>query len=133
MDCCLKGLSHHQKSTLLGSKSFVCLFSVIADCHKIAHATFCIFKQIYKKVDLYVALLKTFIAASLYYCKMISSIFQKILMKTRSFSWCKYLKVCFLPSDNGFSQIFCNCFHLDEIFSWHNGAISLSQNVQQKF
>ena len=42
-------------------------------------------------------------------------------------------KVCFLPSDNGFSQIFCNCLHLDEIFSWHNGAISLSQNVQQKF
>ena len=42
-------------------------------------------------------------------------------------------KVCFLPSDNGFSQIFYNCIHLDEIFSWHNGAISLSQNVQQKF
>ena len=41
-------------------------------------------------------------------------------------------KVCLLPSDNFFSQIFCNCLHLDEIFSCHNGAMGLSQNVQQK-
>ena len=27
-----------------------------------------------------------------------------------------YIKVCFLVSDNGFSQIFCICFHQDEIF-----------------
>ena len=28
----------------------------------------------------------------------------------------KDFKVCFLVSDNGFSQIFCNCLNLDEIF-----------------
>ena len=41
-------------------------------------------------------------------------------------------KVRFLVSDNGFSQIFCNCLNVDEIFSWPNWAFSLSQNVQQK-
>ena len=43
-------------------------------------------------------------------------------------------KVCFLESDNGFSQIFCNCInvYVDEIFSQHNQAFSLSQNVKQK-
>ena len=29
-------------------------------------------------------------------------------------------KVCFIVSNNGFSQIFCNCLNVDEIFSWHN-------------
>ena len=42
-------------------------------------------------------------------------------------------KVCFRGPDNGFSQIFCNYLNVDEIFSWLNRAVSLSQNVQQKF
>ena len=36
------------------------------------------------------------------------------------FSVINRFKVCFLVSDNVFSQIFCNCFYLSEIFSWHN-------------
>ena len=43
------------------------------------------------------------------------------------------LKVCFVVCDNGFSQIFYNCSNVEEIFSWHNIASSLSQNMQQKF
>ena len=39
----------------------------------------------------------------------------------------------FLVSDNGFSQIFYNFSNVDTIFSWHNRASSLSQNVQQNF
>ena len=42
-------------------------------------------------------------------------------------------KVCFVVCDNGFSQIFYNCSNVEEIFSWHNIASSLSQNVQQNF
>ena len=42
-------------------------------------------------------------------------------------------KVCFVVCDNGFSQIFYNCSNVEEIFSWHNIASSLLQNVQQKF
>ena len=42
-------------------------------------------------------------------------------------------KVCFVVCDNGFSQIFYDCSNVEEIFSWHNIASSLSQNVQQKF
>ena len=30
------------------------------------------------------------------------------------------VKVCFVVSDNGFSQIFYNCSNVEEIFSWHN-------------
>ena len=43
------------------------------------------------------------------------------------------VKVCFVVCDNGFSQIFYNCSNVEEIFSWHNIASSLSQNMQQKF
>ena len=56
------------------------------------------------------------------------SVFSQDVLKT-----CLISKVCFLVSDNGFLQIFCNCFYVGKIFSWHNGAFSLSQNVQQKF
>ena len=36
----------------------------------------------------------------------------KILLATKM-----QIKVCFLVSDNGSSQIFCNCFNLDEVVS----------------
>ena len=35
-------------------------------------------------------------------------------------------KACFLVSDNVFSQVFYNCLNVDEIFSWHIWASSLS-------
>ena len=41
--------------------------------------------------------------------------------------------VRFVVCDNGFLQIFYNCSNVEEIFSWHNLASSLSQYVQQKF
>ena len=34
--------------------------------------------------------------------------------------WGTSFKVCFVVSDNGFSQIFYNCSNVEEIFSWHN-------------
>ena len=38
---------------------------------------------------------------------------------------------CTLVSDNGYSQLFCNCLNADEIFPWHKRAFRLLQNVRQ--
>ena len=43
------------------------------------------------------------------------------------------IKVCFLVSDNGFSQLFCNYFYLDEIFSWQVEHLVCRKMVSKNF